>query len=136
MEIFVHFFGIFFLLVFQKNKVFQQISGLKIVCICFRIYLAFKQTKMYVKRIYSFGYSDSNVGGGVKFIPCQFFTFFSLPGIGLIPYDFCHYSLLTNSLRLTFEPIYPFILYMLTNLFLIAYPVMHFCISSNHLTFW
>ena len=37
-----------------------------------------------MNRIYSFGYSDPNVGGGVKFTPpARFWTFFSLPGIGL-----------------------------------------------------
>ena len=47
---------------FSKNKVFQQISGIKIKCICFRIYLAFQQK--YLIQIYSFCYSDPNVGGG------------------------------------------------------------------------
>ena len=70
-------FRYFFSLVFPKNKVFQQISGIKISCIWFRIYLAFQQKKLHVNRIYSFGYSDPNVGGGVKFTPpCQFLDFF------------------------------------------------------------
>ncbi len=41
-------------------------------------------TKKIVNRIYSFGYSDQNVGGGVKLTPpARFWTFFSLPGIGV-----------------------------------------------------
>ncbi len=58
--------NIFAVASFQKNKVFQQISGIKTRCILFKIYLAFQQKKLHVNRIYSFGYSDRNVRGGLN----------------------------------------------------------------------